>query len=86
MDSQDDTPVAEHAVPAVSSPPRQDDRGRTAEPDPGWPPVPTTDDPAVDGVIAELADVRGLALDAHIEAGEKAHRVLQARLSDLGGE
>lgn len=48
--------------------------------------VPTTGDPTIDAVLAELAEARDQPLEAHIAAGEKAHRVLQARLSDLAGE
>lgn len=48
--------------------------------------VPQTGDAVIDAVIAELAEVRERPLGEHIEAGEKAHRVLQGRLSDLGGE
>lgn len=48
--------------------------------------VPHTGDVVIDAVVAELAEVRERPLDEHIAAGEKAHRVLQGRLSDLGGE
>ncbi len=48
--------------------------------------VPATGDPSIDAVLAELADVRDQPLEAHIATGEKAHRVLQGRLNDLGGE
>lgn len=48
--------------------------------------VPHTGDAVIDAVVAELAEVRERPLDEHIAAGEKAHRVLQGRLSDLGGE
>jgi hypothetical protein len=48
--------------------------------------VPVTGDPTIDAVVSELAEAREQPLEAHIAAGEKAHRVLQARLSDLGGE
>lgn len=61
----------EHDVP-------DDDRGRGD--------VPETGDPTIDAVLAELASVRDLPLEEHIAAGERAHRVLQGRLSDLGGE
>jgi hypothetical protein len=48
--------------------------------------VPETGDPTIDAVLAELASVREQPLEEHIAAGERAHRVLQGRLSDLGGE
>jgi hypothetical protein len=48
--------------------------------------VPQTGDAVIDAAVAELAEVRELPLGDHIAAGEKAHRVLQGRLSDLGGE
>lgn len=48
--------------------------------------VPSTGDPTIDAVLSELAEARNQPLEAHIAAGEKAHRVLQARLSDLAGE
>lgn len=48
--------------------------------------VPETGDPTIDAVLSELAAARRLPLEEHIAAGERAHRVLQGRLSDLGGE
>lgn len=48
--------------------------------------IPRTGDPEVDEVVAELARARHRPLADHITAGERAHRVLQARLGDLGGE
>ncbi len=48
--------------------------------------VPETGDPTIDSVLTELASVRDQPLEEHITAGERAHRVLQGRLSDLGGE
>jgi hypothetical protein len=48
--------------------------------------VPQTGDASIDAVVAELAQARERPLDEHVTAGEKAHRVLQGRLSDLGGE
>ncbi len=58
--------------------PDDDDRGRGD--------VPETGDATIDAVLAELASVRDQPLEEHIAAGERAHRVLQGRLSDLGGE
>jgi hypothetical protein len=54
--------------------------------DPSVDGIPQTGDPAIDEVVAELARARTRPLADHISAGEQAHRVLQARLSDLGGE
>lgn len=48
--------------------------------------VPETGDPTIDALLDELALMRELPLADHIAAGERAHRVLQERLSDLGGE
>lgn len=86
MDSHDDRPVLEQGAADISSAAAQEPQAGSPEAGPGPRPAPTTGDPAVDGVIEELSAVRGLPLGAHIEAGEKAHRILQARLSDLGGE
>lgn len=46
---------------------------------------PTGDD-AVDEVLSQLDDVAGEPLDSQIQMGEQVHRVLQARLADLGKE
>jgi hypothetical protein len=48
--------------------------------------VPETGDPTIDALLVELASVREQPLQEHIAAGERAHRILQGRLSDLGGE
>lgn len=58
--------------------PDDGDRGRGG--------VPETGDATIDAVLTELASVRDRPLEEHIAAGERAHRVLQGRLSDLGGE
>jgi hypothetical protein len=49
------------------------------------PSAPTTGDPVVDAAMAELAAAEPGSLAERIDAGERAHRVLQGRLSDLGG-
>jgi hypothetical protein len=69
-DTPDHQPAAAHPHPTPS----------------GGSEVPKTGDAVIDAVVAELAEVRERPLDEHIAAGEKAHRVLQGRLSDLGGE
>ena len=49
------------------------------------PSAPTTGDPVVDAAMVELAGAESGTLTERIDAGERAHRVLQGRLSDLGG-
>jgi hypothetical protein len=49
------------------------------------PTAPTTGDEAVDAAMLDLAAAEGGTLTQRIEAGERAHRVLQGRLGDLGG-
>ena len=49
------------------------------------PSAPTTGDPVVDAAMVELAAAESGTLTERIDAGERAHRVLQGRLSDLGG-
>lgn len=50
------------------------------------PPQPRTGDEAVDLVLTELRASAGGSLERQIEAGEQVHRILENRLSDLGGE
>ncbi|WP_270887837.1 hypothetical protein [Pedococcus sp. 5OH_020] len=45
-----------------------------------------TGDIVVDAALRELQQAPTDDLDAQIEAGQRVHRTLQARLSDLGGE
>ncbi len=49
------------------------------------PSAPTTGDPVVDAAMVELAAAESGTLTQRIDAGERAHRALQDRLSDLGG-
>lgn len=49
------------------------------------PTAPTTGDAVVDAAMVELAAAEAGSLAERIDAGERAHRVLQGRLSDLGG-
>ncbi|HET7801964.1 MAG TPA: hypothetical protein VFL38_16185 [Humibacillus xanthopallidus] len=49
------------------------------------PTAPTTGDAVVDAAMIELAAAEAGSLAERIDAGERAHRVLQGRLSDLGG-
>jgi hypothetical protein len=49
------------------------------------PTAPTTGDAVVDAAMIDLAAAEAGSLAERIEAGERAHRVLQGRLSDLGG-
>lgn len=46
--------------------------------------VPSTGDAVVDSALEALAQAQAGALTERIEAGERAHRLLQGRLSDLG--
>ncbi|EWS99673.1 hypothetical protein N865_01305 [Intrasporangium oryzae NRRL B-24470] len=46
--------------------------------------VPGTGDPVVDSALEELLEAQSGSLAQRIEAGERAHRLLQGRLSDLG--
>jgi len=45
-----------------------------------------TGDQAVDEVLGQLDRVADEPLDIQIEVSERVHRVLQARLADLGQE
>jgi hypothetical protein len=47
--------------------------------------VPTTGDAAIDETLVELLQAQSGSLAERIDAGERAHRLLQGRLSDLGG-
>jgi DNA polymerase-3 subunit gamma/tau len=62
----------------------------TPPPKPAPPGAPSGDGPTGDAQIdAALADLDAAApddLDAQIEAGQRVHRTLQSRLSDLGGQ
>ena len=49
------------------------------------PTAPITGDAVVDAAMIDLAAAEAGSLAERIEAGERAHRVLQGRLSDLGG-
>ncbi len=48
-------------------------------------PRPSTGDPAIDAVLAELAGLDGRPLDQQLHIGDRAHRLLSGRLRDLGG-
>ena len=52
---------------------------------PEVPTAPSTGDAVVDAAMIELAAAEAGSLAERIDAGERAHRVLQGRLSDLGG-
>jgi DNA polymerase-3 subunit gamma/tau len=45
-----------------------------------------TGDIVIDSALQDLRDAPDDDLDAQIEAGQRGHRTLQGRLSDLGGE
>jgi len=49
-------------------------------------PAPRTGDGLIDSALSQLEESASSGtLDDQIEAGEKVHRTLQGRLSDLGG-
>jgi DNA polymerase-3 subunit gamma/tau len=62
----------------------------TPPPKPAPPGAPSGDGPTgdaqVDAALAELDTAAPEDLDAQIEAGQRVHRTLQSRLSDLGGQ
>ena len=68
-------------------------QGEAGTDDPAYPGVgerdvptaPTTGDAVVDAAMIDLAAAEAGAQAERIDAGERAHRVLQGRLSDLGG-
>lgn len=45
-----------------------------------------TGDIVIDAALEDLRNASPDDLDAQIEAGQRVHQTLQARLSDLGGE
>lgn len=59
-------------------------------PKPAPPGAPSGDGPTgdaqIDAALAELDAAAPDDLDAQIEAGQRVHRTLQSRLSDLGGQ
>lgn len=48
------------------------------------PEAPATGDTAIDEAMTELAVAQAGSFEARIEAGERAHRMLQGRLGGLG--
>lgn len=94
---QAEAELARHATPDGAAPDRARVPGPDFPPD-DWPReqatsiaadrggIPHTGDAVIDAAIAELAQVRRRPLAEHIPAGENAHRILQSRLNDLGGE
>jgi len=62
-----------------------DDAADDRVPERDVPSAPTTGDAVVDAAMVELASAEAGTLSERIDAGERAHRVLQGRLSDLGG-
>ncbi|MDF2145882.1 hypothetical protein [Knoellia sp. p5-6-4] len=62
----------------------------TPPPKPAPPGAPSGDGPTgdaqIDAALAELDAAAPDDLDAQIEAGQRVHRTLQSRLSDLGGQ
>jgi len=54
---------------------------------PGAPASPgETGDLLIDAALQDLEDAAPDDLDAQIESGQRVHRTLQSRLSDLGGQ
>ena len=62
-----------------------DDTAPDLVPERDVPSAPTTGDAVVDAAMVELAAAESGTLTERIDAAERAHRVLQGRLSDLGG-
>lgn len=62
---------------------RADREQAAARPGPTGTPPPTTGDHAVDEAIRGLDSTAGHDLDARLDSGERVHRVLRDRLSDL---
>jgi hypothetical protein len=59
-------------------------------PKPAPPGAPSSDGPTgdvqIDAALAELDAAAPDDLDGQVEAGQRVHRTLQSRLSDLGGQ
>ena len=72
------------------SDPQQPEATAPAAPKPTPPGAPTgpgeTGDVLIDAALQDLEDAAPDDLDAQIEAGQRVHRTLQSRLSDLGGQ
>ena len=49
------------------------------------PEAPVTGDAAIDEAMSELGRAQSGGFAERIDAGERAHRLLQGRLDDLGG-
>ena len=62
-----------------------EEHGDTAMSERDVPTAPTTGDAVVDEAMIDLAAAEAGTLAERIDAGERAHRLLQGRLSDLGG-
>ena len=62
-----------------------DDKAPDLVPERDVPAAPTTGDAVVDAAMVEFAAAESGTLTERIDAAERAHRVLQGRLSDLGG-
>lgn len=75
--------MSEHETPDPVGRPEDDEDGLFPAP---VTPAPQTGDPVIDKALADLEDsARSGDLDAQVDAGERVHRELQARLDDLGG-
>ena len=72
------------------SDPQQPEGTAPAAPKPTPPGAPAspgeTGDVLIDAALQDLEDAAPDDLDAQIEAGQRVHRTLQSRLSDLGGQ
>jgi hypothetical protein len=79
--AEDETPVPTGRWHAMSD--AQAGQGAAIAPHPAR---ESTGDAAVDEVLGQLEEVTDEPLDSQIEVGERVHRVLQARLADLGKE
>lgn len=72
------------------SDPQQPEATAPAAPKPTPPGAPAspgeTGDVLIDAALQDLEAAAPDDLDAQIEAGQRVHRTLQSRLSDLGGQ
>jgi DNA polymerase-3 subunit gamma/tau len=86
MTEHDQQPQHAEAGPPVPTP----RPAPTPSPKPAPPGAPSGDGPTgdaqIDAALAELDTAAPDDLDAQIEAGQRVHRTLQSRLSDLGGQ
>jgi hypothetical protein len=84
-DGIDDTDGIDDRADTAYDDTAYDDAADDRVPERDVPSAPTTGDAVVDAAMVELAAAESGTLTQRIDAAERAHRVLQGRLSDLGG-